>query len=360
MPADDKRTEIVEDADTPDPHARTSPHPFRFRHRVKAGTLPRLRFGRSYAFRAWQVDLAGNVRPAPGPALPVAPDDLTATLEQTRAGDAHDRARRRRAALERGAARDHRGDPAHHPCLGAAAEAEPELRAGRRAARRPREPDARPDPAAPGRTRTRGGRVSARPGRLARRRRPSATPPVRSFADTDPRRRREPVAVRRGASGARRPRRQPLGGRGRGAQDGHQTRAVPAVGPGAAARRGCPLAATARASRCACSSSAAASPRTSPRCDDHGDRPGRRTPPSTASTTRPSRAAPRAAEDDASSPPSCTASFDDGIGDGATELSRADAMLAIALAEDGSLLDVDRADLDYPAAPVSRRPASPW
>ena len=27
------------------------------------GTLPRLRYGRSYAFRAWAVDLAGNSRP---------------------------------------------------------------------------------------------------------------------------------------------------------------------------------------------------------------------------------------------------------------------------------------------------------
>lgn len=38
---------------------------------VARGTLPRLRFGRSYAFRAWLVDLAGNVRPhqlnPPGP-----------------------------------------------------------------------------------------------------------------------------------------------------------------------------------------------------------------------------------------------------------------------------------------------------
>ena len=32
--------------------------------RSRKGTLPRLRYGRSYAFRAWAVDLAGNSRPA--------------------------------------------------------------------------------------------------------------------------------------------------------------------------------------------------------------------------------------------------------------------------------------------------------
>ena len=262
MPADDKRTEIVEDADTPDPHARTSPHPFRFRHRVKGGTLPRLRFGRSYAFRAWQVDLAGNVRPAPGPALPVAPDDLTATLEQlgqvtptTVHADG--------APLWSAALRETTATLLTTRALGAATEVEPEpvLDDGLRDVLV--SPDARPDPAAAGRTRTRGGRVAARPGRLARRagrhrHHPSA------LRRHHPRRRREPVAAGRGAPGAPRPRRQPLGGRGRGTQDRHQARAVPAVGPGAAARRGRPLAA--RRGRVAAGAwwSAAASPRTSP------------------------------------------------------------------------------------------------
>jgi hypothetical protein len=36
--------------------------PFRFSHRVEPGSLPRLRVGRDYAFRAWGVDLAGNTR----------------------------------------------------------------------------------------------------------------------------------------------------------------------------------------------------------------------------------------------------------------------------------------------------------
>ncbi len=83
MPADDQRSEIVEDADsTTDGTGRKSPHPFTFEHLVVPGSLPRLRFGRSYSFRAWQVDLAGNARPAPGPAAPVAPTALGASLEQ--------------------------------------------------------------------------------------------------------------------------------------------------------------------------------------------------------------------------------------------------------------------------------------
>ena len=40
-------------------------HPIRFEHVVAPGTLPRLRYGRTYAFRAWAVDLAGNSRPRP-------------------------------------------------------------------------------------------------------------------------------------------------------------------------------------------------------------------------------------------------------------------------------------------------------
>ncbi|MEO7067717.1 MAG: hypothetical protein ABI114_12455, partial [Rhodanobacter sp.] len=37
-------------------------HPIRVATQVAPGTLPRLRFGRRYAFRAWAVDLAGNSR----------------------------------------------------------------------------------------------------------------------------------------------------------------------------------------------------------------------------------------------------------------------------------------------------------
>jgi hypothetical protein len=66
--------EIVEDVpeSTPDPV-----HPILVVNHARPGTLPRLRFGRSYAMRAWTVDLAGNSRPhdlnpPPAPAAPVA------------------------------------------------------------------------------------------------------------------------------------------------------------------------------------------------------------------------------------------------------------------------------------------------
>ncbi|KXP10401.1 hypothetical protein [Tsukamurella pseudospumae] len=50
----------------PDPAAADRPtNPLTFRHRSVPGTLPALRYGHSYAFRAWMVDLAGNVRPEP-------------------------------------------------------------------------------------------------------------------------------------------------------------------------------------------------------------------------------------------------------------------------------------------------------
>ncbi|MDR2214809.1 MAG: hypothetical protein LBE59_03090, partial [Nevskiaceae bacterium] len=51
--------EIVEDADS-DPSGVT---PVTIKPRVAPGTLPRLRYGRSYAFRAWSVDIAGNSPP---------------------------------------------------------------------------------------------------------------------------------------------------------------------------------------------------------------------------------------------------------------------------------------------------------
>ncbi len=71
LAVDPERTEIVEDNPTTRP--QRSPHPLTFSNRATPGTLPRLRFGRSYAFRAWQVDLAGNTRPHelnPPPAAP--------------------------------------------------------------------------------------------------------------------------------------------------------------------------------------------------------------------------------------------------------------------------------------------------
>lgn len=65
--------EHVEPPDTEVP-GQTPPHPFVASFRIARRTLPRLRYGRRYAFRAWIVDLAGNVRPhaltveAPDPA----------------------------------------------------------------------------------------------------------------------------------------------------------------------------------------------------------------------------------------------------------------------------------------------------
>lgn len=44
--------------------------PVQITTRVEPGTLPRLRYGRSYMFRAWSVDLAGN---SPGDPVPVGP-----------------------------------------------------------------------------------------------------------------------------------------------------------------------------------------------------------------------------------------------------------------------------------------------
>jgi len=77
--APDGGTRIVETAEetpqTPLPGEKP-PHPFVFTHRFAEGTLPRLRYGREYAFRAWGVDLSGTVRPhhvGPRPPQELAP-----------------------------------------------------------------------------------------------------------------------------------------------------------------------------------------------------------------------------------------------------------------------------------------------
>ena len=59
----EKGVEHVEPT-TADPNPVTPVHTS---SRVAPGTLPRLRYGRSYAFRAWSVDLAGNSPPHPPP-----------------------------------------------------------------------------------------------------------------------------------------------------------------------------------------------------------------------------------------------------------------------------------------------------
>lgn len=65
-----KLEEIVEPPPAAVPVDAT--HPIGFTHTIVPGTLPKLRYGNDYAFRAWLVDLAGNVRP---PALPPAAPD---------------------------------------------------------------------------------------------------------------------------------------------------------------------------------------------------------------------------------------------------------------------------------------------
>ncbi|WP_353641772.1 hypothetical protein [Mesorhizobium sp. WSM2239] len=46
-----------------EPPSPDTPHPFHVSGHVENVSLPRLRYGRSYSFRAWAVDLAGNSRP---------------------------------------------------------------------------------------------------------------------------------------------------------------------------------------------------------------------------------------------------------------------------------------------------------
>ena len=74
----DNGNEVVED--TPDLPAGDLVHPIRIRNEVEPGTLPRLRYGRRYAFRAWAVDLAGNSRPHPLGPDPVAPPERVAAI----------------------------------------------------------------------------------------------------------------------------------------------------------------------------------------------------------------------------------------------------------------------------------------
>ncbi|QKE84416.1 hypothetical protein [Arthrobacter sp. NEB 688] len=56
-------THVAETAEpTPTTPTGREPHPFVVTHEYAPGTLPRLRYGRDYGFRAWGVDLGGNVR----------------------------------------------------------------------------------------------------------------------------------------------------------------------------------------------------------------------------------------------------------------------------------------------------------
>ena len=80
LAANPDEPEIVEDPPT-SPQGRW-PYPVMFTHRARPGSLPRLRFGRSYAFRAWQVDLAGNSRPHELDPQPAAPEADVAAVVQ--------------------------------------------------------------------------------------------------------------------------------------------------------------------------------------------------------------------------------------------------------------------------------------
>ncbi|MDH3261833.1 MAG: hypothetical protein OEM84_12800 [Acidimicrobiia bacterium] len=62
--------EIVEDPKVNPDHVT----PIVIENRVEPGTLPRLRYGRSYAFRVWGVDLAGNSRPRDLGSAPAGPE----------------------------------------------------------------------------------------------------------------------------------------------------------------------------------------------------------------------------------------------------------------------------------------------
>jgi len=74
----DNGDEVFED--TPNLAAGELVHPIRIRNEVEPGTLPRLRYGRRYSFRAWAVDLAGNSRPHPLNPTPLAPPDGVAGM----------------------------------------------------------------------------------------------------------------------------------------------------------------------------------------------------------------------------------------------------------------------------------------
>lgn len=77
---DTGETEIVEDTPEDPMGHEAPPHPISITTEVAEGTLPRLRYGRSYAFRAWAVDLAGNSRPHRLDPAPIAPAEAITNL----------------------------------------------------------------------------------------------------------------------------------------------------------------------------------------------------------------------------------------------------------------------------------------
>lgn len=82
-PRMDELAEETPDDEPPD----MKTHPIRFHNEVAPGTLPRLRFGRDYAFRAWSVDLAGNSRAHELNPQPLPPAEIAAAFEGRQVGD---------------------------------------------------------------------------------------------------------------------------------------------------------------------------------------------------------------------------------------------------------------------------------
>jgi hypothetical protein len=89
VPKPGKRIPVDVSAEEPEDPPTTpsagAPHPVSFSHALVDHTLPRLRYGRDYAFRAWLVDLAGNVRPAAVPPAP-APGGGAGSISAARPG----------------------------------------------------------------------------------------------------------------------------------------------------------------------------------------------------------------------------------------------------------------------------------
>ncbi len=80
--------EKLEDPATPAPDVD---NPVASLTAVEPGTLPRLRYGRNYSFRAWAVDLAGNSSPHTVAGPPEAGDSGTTGAPRTAADEATDR-----------------------------------------------------------------------------------------------------------------------------------------------------------------------------------------------------------------------------------------------------------------------------
>ena len=270
-------------------------------NQVAPGTLPRLRYGRSYAFRAWAVDLAGNSRPhalgpapSPSPSFTSAVASMLASVGQPTLG-AHLAAPLRGVAARRARRRAH-GRTGRRGRPGAALDPRRDRHGSRSILGRLHERRAGRPGAGPGR---RAG-VDRRPGV------PRRSSPTRRRSSSPTR----ASSTRRGQRGARRARCwstcSARSWRSRPTRSARCARSCD--GTRWHRRRSWPGTASPPASRCARSSFAPASPRTSTRSRSRSRRPPT-TPPTTArsatgsgpnaTSLRPRRARSR---------PSCTAS----------------------------------------------------